>query len=142
MNKLTVIILAAVIIVGLGFVIVKINTRIGIEPIDFKPLPRVSYPQPNQVIKSPLEVVGEAPGNWFFEASLPVKLLDADGEQIAVVPAQAEGDWMTTDYVPFKTNLIFNPATSTTGTLIIANDNPSGLPANDRQIAIPIKFLP
>lgn len=109
------------------------------EPVDN--LPRVTYPQANQVIESPLTVKGEAPGNWFFEATLPVRLLDADGKQIAFVPAQAKDDWMTTSLVPFEVTLSFGPVEALSGTLVIAKDNPSGLPENNAQITVPIKFV-
>lgn len=139
-----------VIVTGLGFIVIRAGqTWVPPAPLTatstIERLPRVSYPQPDQVVLSPLTVTGEAPGNWFFEASLPVKLLDASGQQLAVAPAQAQGDWMTTNYVPFQATLTFATSTvasSTIGTLIIAKDNPSGLPENDQQMAIPIRFLP
>lgn len=47
-------------------------------------------------IQSPFTLTGEIRGPWFFEASLPVTLYDADGSVIAQAPAQALKDWMTT----------------------------------------------
>jgi len=47
---------------------------------------------------------------------------------------------MTTEFVPFKATLDFNPGTLTEGVLIFHKDNPSGLPENDDQFEIPIRF--
>lgn len=40
---------------------------------------KVSDPLPEAVIKNPLIVRGEARGQWFFEASFPVKIFDENG---------------------------------------------------------------
>lgn len=101
---------------------------------------RVTNITANQKITSPLTVEGEARGNWYFEASFPVRLLDGKGNMIAQVPAQAIGEWMTTEFVPFKVTLTFAKPATATGTLILHNDNPSGLPENDRFISIPVRF--
>lgn len=100
----------------------------------------ISSPQPGEVVSSPLVVTGQAKGSWFFEASLPVKLLNTNGETIMTAPAQAEGDWMTNELVPFKAILNFN-ATSSAGYLLVSKDNPSGLSENDASMRISVKFL-
>jgi len=101
---------------------------------------RVLKPQPNQVIESPLIIEGEARGTWFFEATFPVKLLDANGNVIAAHYAEAQGDWMTADFVPFKAQLIFEKPATDYGVLVLEKDNPSGLPENDAKIEIPVYF--
>ncbi len=99
----------------------------------------VDSPAPDAVVKSPLTVTGKARGTWYFEASFPVRLLDADGNELALVPAQAQGEWMTEDFVPFSATLTF--ATSAkAGTLVLQKDNPSGLPENDKSVSIPVRF--
>jgi hypothetical protein len=100
----------------------------------------INQPQPNEVISSPLVVSGLARGNWFFEASLPIKITDKDGNILAVAAATAESDWMTTDLVPFKALLEFT-STSSDGYLIISKDNPSGIAEFDDSISIPLRFL-
>lgn len=100
----------------------------------------INLPQPEAIISSPLVVKGEARGNWFFEASLPVKLLNDKREVMASTAATAEGDWMTTSFVPFSALLEFE-TTATSGYLVIAKDNPSGLSENDASFEIPVKFL-
>lgn len=94
----------------------------------------------NQLIASPLTVTGKARGNWYFEASFPVALLDGNGKQIAITPAQAQGEWMTTEYVPFSVTLTFTAPSTPMGTLVFQKDNPSGLPEFDAEVAVPIRF--
>lgn len=101
---------------------------------------RIDNPRPNQTIKSPVVIEGQARGSWFFEADFPIKLFDANGNQLGIAIAQAQSDWMTTDFVFFKATLEFvNPATDT-GNLILEKDNPSGLPEYDDQLRVPVKF--
>lgn len=101
---------------------------------------RVTAPSEGNVIKSPLTVTGEARGTWYFEASFPVRLIDGNGKELAVVPAQAKGDWMTTDFVPFEATLTFATPATATGTLVLEKDNPSGLPEHTASLRIPIRF--
>jgi hypothetical protein len=100
----------------------------------------VSSPKVNETIQSPLVVKGKARGNWYFEASFPVRLLDANGKELAVVPAQAKGEWMTTNFVPFEVMLTFDKPATATGTLVLQKDNASGLPEHDASISIPVRF--
>jgi len=102
---------------------------------------QVSEPEANTVVTSPLTVKGEARGTWYFEASFPVKLLDSAGNELAAAPAQAQGEWMTTDFVPFEALLSF-ATTAETGSLVLMKDNPSGDPANDMSVVIPVRFVP
>jgi hypothetical protein len=101
---------------------------------------KVTNPLPNQAIQSPLIIEGEARGIWFFEATFPVKLLDANGNIIAAHFAQAQGEWMTEDFVSFKAQIEFEKPASDTGVLVLEKDNPSGLPENDAKIEIPVRF--
>ena len=106
----------------------------------YKDLVRVFSPLPDDIVASPLTVCGEARGNWFFAASFPVRLLDANGAELAVIPAQAKDEWMTTDFVPFEVTLVFQPPSTDTGTLILEKDNPSGLPEHADEFRIPVRF--
>jgi hypothetical protein len=101
---------------------------------------KVTSPLPNQLITSPLTVTGEAKGTWFFEASAPVEIRDSNGKLLGTAPTQAEGNWMTTDFVPFKGVVTFTKSTTATGTIIFMNDNPSGLPENQKTYSILIRF--
>ncbi|MDO8523115.1 MAG: Gmad2 immunoglobulin-like domain-containing protein [bacterium] len=98
-------------------------------------------PRPNQIVKSPLTIRGEARGNWFFEASFPVALTNWDGLIIAQGIATAKSEWMTNDFVPFEAVLTFKSdknVYSNRGTLILRKDNPSGLPKHDDALEIPV----
>ncbi len=95
----------------------------------------------NAAVSSPLTITGRARGGWYFEASFPVQIKNASGTVIAEGPAQAQGEWTTAEYVPFSITLTFpaQPAGSM-GTVILHNDNPSGLPENAKSLEIPVTF--
>ncbi len=95
-------------------------------------------PVANQEVHSPFTITGKAKGNWYFEASFPIELVDMNGKVIFQTHADALTDWMTTDFVEFKA-VINYPATSTgNALLILKNDNPSGDPIRDKSITIPV----
>jgi spore germination protein GerM len=100
---------------------------------------KVDTPQPNELITSPYTITGQAAG-WYFEASFPVKLLDANGQELVTTIAQAQSDWMTTEFVPFKATLEFVIDNEQNGTLVLIKDNPSGLPEHDQKLEIPVKL--
>ena len=111
------------------------------DPIKEKEnLIRLDPPKPNEIVKSPLLIDGEARGTWYFEASFPVSLYDANGKLLARTPAEAQGEWMTENFVPFKAGLKFDPPTTDTGFLILEKDNPSGLPEHADELKIPVRF--
>lgn len=85
-------------------------------------------------------VTGSVVGTWYFEASFPVILKDANGKILIETTAKALSDWMTTSTVPFSANLTFATSTASSGVLILKKDNPSGLPEKDKQIEIPVTF--
>ena len=101
---------------------------------------QVASPIYGSSVASPLKIRGFARGTWFFEASFPVKILDARGKELGVVPAQALTDWMTTEFVPFEATLGFETPTTKTGTLVLQKDNPSGLPENEDSLIVPVLF--
>ncbi len=111
------------------------------EPINVEqPLVIVTTPVPNALISSPLTITGQARGYWFFEASFPVILKDSNNNTLGQGIAQAQGDWMTENYVPFTAVINFLPPQTASGQLILQKDNPSGLPEHDDQIVIPVNF--
>jgi hypothetical protein len=101
---------------------------------------RVDAPQPGQTVSSPLVVRGSARGPYYFEATFPVTLLDGNGNRLVQSYAQAQGEWMTTDWVPFTATLAFPAPTTATGTLVLENANPSGDPARALAHRIPVRF--
>jgi hypothetical protein len=109
--------------------------------LEMADLIQVTNPRPNQRVSSPLTVAGQARGTYYFEATFPVRLETEEGQVLVQHYAQAEGEWMTENYVPFTTSLEFTvPAGATTGTLILEKANPSGLPENDQTLRIPVTF--
>ena len=101
----------------------------------------VTAPALNATLKSPFTVTGRARGPWYFEASFPIELEKNDSTIIASTHGQAQGEWMTENWVPFTATLTFpaQPAGSL-GKLILKKDNPSGLPEKDMSIVIPVQF--
>lgn len=139
-----------------GFITVALVVWFGFfynraaAPITGKPLPSATYvnatadnivvelPFPGAVTGKSFSVVGKARGMWYFEASFPVKVLDRDGKVLAQVPAQAQGEWMTSEFVPFKVDIQVPDSYIGPATLVLQKDNPSGLPQNDASISFPI----
>lgn len=116
------------------------STDITASSTEKATLALIDEPQANTVVSSPLVVKGKAPGSWYFEASFPVTLLDDKGNKIATTAASAQSDPLTENLVPYAALLEFN-TTSTSGYLLLNNDNPSGLPENSLSVKIPILFL-
>lgn len=98
----------------------------------------VTVPLRNAIVGNVFEVRGEAPGNWFFEASFPIQLRDSEGNVLARGIANAEGEWMTTEQVPFLAKIELEKFYEGTATLVLLRDNPSGLPENDDSLEVPL----
>ena len=107
---------------------------------DKSDLIRVDSPRPGETVSSPLTITGAARGFWYFEASFPVEIRDEAGNILVQAPVQAQGEWMTEEFVPFAATLDFTLPSSGAGELILRKDNPSSLPANDDELVIPIVF--
>ena len=84
-------------------------------------------------------IEGEARA-WYFEGSFPVELYNASGALIQQTFAQAQQDWMTTDWVPFVAQLTVPPTSPQSGTLIFKKDNPSDDPALDQQYRLSVQL--
>lgn len=100
----------------------------------------VERPKPGAIVTSPLLINGMARGYWYFEASFPVRIFDDHGIELGVAIAQAGGDWMTKEFVPFAAILEFKKPSTEKGVLVLQKDNPSGLPEHDAELRIPIGF--
>ncbi len=110
------------------------------EPVTYKDLIRVDSPVANSVIQSPVTISGQARGNWFFEASFPVQVVDANGTVIGNGIAQADGEWMITEYVPFLVSVTFSQPATESGEIILEKQNASGLVENADEFRVPITF--
>lgn len=127
-----------------------VNTDTPVVPAAPEPQPVngadiiITKPAQGQTITSPIVITGKAKGNWFFEGTFPVALTKDDGTIVATAAAKAQGDWMTSDYVPFTATLTFvapQPSTgSSTGYLVFKNDNPSGDSRFDKTLSIKVQW--
>lgn len=99
---------------------------------------RLETPEAGATTGSSFTVSGEARGSWYFEASFPVRVVDANGATLATVAAQAQGDWMTTDFVPFTVQVSIPSSYHGPATVVLAKDNPSGNPSMDASLSVPI----
>ncbi len=119
--------------------------RSFVEPIakDLSDTIVVDTPKSGDIVTSPIHITGKARGNWFFEASFPIELVeDVSNEVLARGIATAKGEWMTAEFVPFQAELVFNfpnrTMAVTSGRLVLKKDNPSGIPEYDDSISIPV----
>jgi len=94
----------------------------------------------NQPITSGLTVEGKVKGNWFFEASFPVEIYDANNKKLAMVLAQTKENWMTAETISFFAKLNFPKPTTEQGFVVFRKDNPSALPQHDREFRVKVKF--
>lgn len=157
MKNIIIIIAAALVVV---FVLSKVNKQEEVIPLEEPGIvvPAetelmslkgikifVDTPKESDSVTTPLILNGRAPGNWFFEASAPITLTNWDGLIIAEGHIEAEGEWMTTDYVPFHATLDFvnTPCEADychRGSIIFQKDNPSGESQFDDSAEMTIKF--
>ena len=119
---------------------VATSTQDGTAPLHERVV--VTIPASGATVGKTFTVTGEAPGNWYFEASFPIEVRDAGNNKVGQGKvgqgiAQAQSDWMTTAQVPFKADVTVTGYTGPV-TLILMRDNPSGLPENDDSLSVPI----
>ena len=132
--------LAAVLLLALGF------QSAPPEPVippagEVHPLVQLATPLPGEDVTSPLRVEGRARGTWYFEGDFPIRLFGPDGEELAVAVAQAEGPWMTEDFVPFSAELTFDAPADACLTMVLEKDNPSGLPEHDDEARVGLRCV-
>lgn len=100
---------------------------------------QVDLPMPKGVVGKEFKIVGKARGgDWYFEGSFPVIIIDNSGKIIFESYASALDDWMTTDYVPFEGKVKIESNYIGEATLLLKKDNPSGLSEYDASCSFPI----
>ncbi len=101
---------------------------------------RITNPEAGSAVSSPVQIEGEAKGNWYFEAEFTVHL-EQNGKTLADTIVHARGDWMTSDFVPFSTTIIF-PENVRKGDafLVFKNSNASGKPELDKTFKLPVRI--
>ncbi|GHA26317.1 hypothetical protein GCM10007103_04590 [Salinimicrobium marinum] len=118
------------------------TTEVSNKPAAIKDTIEVYQLRPGEIISSPLKIEGRARGTWYFEASFAIRLLDENGNELAVVPAEAQDSWMTEDWVPFEATLEFENPDFKEGVLVFEKANPSGLDEHDRDLRVKVAFVP
>lgn len=112
------------------------NPKQDPQPLDS--LVQLTSPLPNASVNSPIKVSGRARGFFFFEAEMPVSLLDEDGNVLTEFYARAEGDWMTMGWVAFTSEISYDAPAGTSAWLRLENNDPSGGEGRQRGITIPV----
>lgn len=118
----------------------SIETKEETEASTKADLIQVDSPQPGGLITSPVTITGKARGQWYFEASFPITILDENGKVLGQGHAEAQSNWMTSELVPFTAKVTFTKSSTKTGTILLEKDNPSGLPEHADSIRISIRF--
>ncbi len=112
----------------------------SVATADLSRLIQVAAPVPGALVSSPVSFSGKARGPWYFEGSFPVTVRASDGSAIGSGIAEAKGEWMTLEFVPFTGAVSFTKTPTATGTLVFHKENPSGDPALDLSYTIPVSF--
>lgn len=97
-------------------------------------------PRAGETVRSPLVIKGEAK-TWYFEGSFGVKLIGPSGKVLAEHYVQAQGDWMTTEFVPFEGTLQFVSDEEGMGQLVLQKDNPSDMRELDESVSVPVRIV-
>ncbi len=100
----------------------------------------ITQPLPGATVGTTFELTGEARGTWYFEATFPVSVEDSAGRVMLETYVQAQGEWMTENFVPFRATVTVPAGAGMDAVLVIKNDNPSGLPENAKEVRIPISI--
>jgi len=101
----------------------------------------VTTPTADARVTSPLTISGVAPGNWYFENQFPVRLEDAQGQEIAAAPATPRVSWTDPGDKEFDATLTFSVTTDTPATLVLEEDMP-GEGETPRQTRVPVILTP
>lgn len=101
---------------------------------------QVDSPKAKGLITSPVTITGKSRGQWYFEASFPITILDETGKVIGQGHAEAQSNWMTSEFVPFIAKVTFTKSPTKTGTILLEKDNPSGLPEHADSVRVLVRF--
>jgi len=141
MRKTIIITAVLIVILVVAFLVFDIGRKPAIAPginattTDVQIV--VSYPEDNQEVLSPIKISGKARGNWFFEGSFPIQLVDTNGNTLGTSIATSSEDWMTTEFINFNSELSFEKSTSTRrAVLVLKKDNPSGISDFDQSVFV------
>ncbi len=152
MKKIILIVVIAIVVVG-GLVLLSMKNSKTSEPVAdpsqevnskivytnaSAEMISVDTPRPDDVTGKEFTVIGKAIGPWYSEATFPVQVVAKDGTVLFSGGAEAQGDWMTENQVPFFVNVTIPETFIGEATIVLKKDNPSGLPERDASISYPI----
>lgn len=93
---------------------------------------------PGTKVRGVVSYSGVIKGAYFFEANILINVLDANRNILKAGNTMATGDWMTSGPVSFAGTIDFSGLKKGGAFIEIHNDNPSGLPENDKSVLIPV----
>ena len=93
---------------------------------------------PGQKVSGVVKITGSIKNNYFFEGNILVNILASDKKLLKAGHGTATTPWMTSGPVSFETSLDFSSLPQGIAYIEIHNDNPSGLPQNDKSILVPV----
>jgi len=136
----------AVVLVG-GFLFFSQYNKQAQTPPETKPGIIVSQPLASEEVSFPLTIRGSITGlgGWIpFEGHAgTVQAIDEQGPLSEVGALLVKGEWTTlpADFMgTLGSEDTISRIKADTGYLLFKNENPSGLPENDREYRLPVKF--
>ncbi len=101
----------------------------------------VDYPQPNDIVTSPLVVKGKARGGWWFEANFPIVLYYGVQDEFVETYVSTDKEWMTDEFIDFEVTIEFPEPYAKDGTLELQKSNPSDIKELNDSLIIPVRFF-
>ena len=98
----------------------------------------VTKPTASSTVASTFDISGTAPNSWYFEATFPIQVRDADDDLIGSSQGRAQSDWTVEGPVAFTSTMTVDASYHGPATLILLKDNPSGNPENSDELTVPI----
>lgn len=122
----------------LGYLLIFVPDPISERVKSHADLIVISSPVRDAVVSHAFRVAGKARGQWFFEGSFPVEVLNTNNVVLWSGVAQSEGEWMTEEFVPFSAAVVLPAAYEGMATVVLHKDNPSGLPEHNDFLSVPV----
>ena len=107
-----------------------------------KSLPYITVETPiaNSIVApGKITITGKASGSWFFEGQFSLVLTNHRKQPLVHTTVFSQGDWMTTEAVPFKGVMNVPESLKGSGFLVFTRDNPSGDGLPD-EFLVPVLF--
>ncbi len=88
------------------------------------------------------EVKGSVTGDWFFEGTFPVRVLNQQGEIVETLSAEALEEWTTEEAVPFSFKIDMDLEEESIVVLKFEKSNPSDLEESNDSAEITVTLKP